>query len=155
MKKLFLILAIATTSLMNAQWVSKTINSDFDGTFKKAFTKSLNGGYLVMEQPSDEEYPKSPFFALSGSYFCDDTGHIDFVLIIKGEKKHYVFRAKKSRDSRTYYFDENVWSEEFVLDFKSASKCLIRVNQEYCTDDYYEFNMLGSNKAYDFLVKTE
>lgn len=153
MKKIFLAaILLIVSSVSYSQWTSKVIKSDFDGSFKKSYTQSYNRGYLVMEQPSNEEYPKSPFFALSGSYFCDDTGHIDFVLIVKGEKKHYVFRATKSRDSRLYYFDENVWSEEFIFDFKNASKCLIRVNQEYCTDDYYEFNMSGSAQAYNFLV---
>jgi hypothetical protein len=151
MKKLFLLLTIVATNFTFGQWTSKTITSDFDGSFKKAYTQNSGSGRLIMESAT-EDYPHAPFFALSGSYFCDDTGDIDFVLVVGLEKKQYSFKATKSKDSRMYYFNENVWTEEFITDFKTASKCLIRVNQDYCTNDYYEFNMSGSAQAYNFLI---
>jgi len=151
MKKLFLLLTIVATNFAFGQWTSKTIKSDFDGSFKKAYTQTSGSGRLIMESAT-EEYPNAPFFALSGSYFCDDSAYIDFVLTVNGEGKKYQLKASKSRDSRMYYFDESVWTDEFILDFKTASRCLIRVNQEYCTNDYYEFNMSGSTQAYNFLI---
>jgi hypothetical protein len=96
---------------------------------------------------------KTPFFALRGSYFCDEICYVDFVLFVGGEKKIYQLKALKSSDSKYYYFQDEIWTDEFILNFKSASKCSLRVNQEYCDDDYYEFNMSGSTSAYNFITK--
>jgi hypothetical protein len=96
---------------------------------------------------------KNPFFYLSGSYFCDGNANIDLILIVNGKNNKYELIGIKSKDSKFYYFDELIWNEDFIQNFKNSSKCLIRVNQDYCTDDYFEFNMNGSASAYNFVVK--
>lgn len=96
---------------------------------------------------------KIPFLVLSGLYFCDDYTSIDFVLVNNGISKKYELSAIKSRDSRLYYFNEFIWTDGFIKNFKSASKCLIRVNQDFCTDDYYQFNFSGSGQAFNFIIK--
>lgn len=145
------------TSVVFGQWTYKTINSEFDGSFKKAYTQTNNGGYLMMEvsKPTYNDTIKvnRPFLALAGSYFCDDYTYIDFVLVVNGVNKRYELEGTKSSDSRIYYFDESIWQDEFIKDFKSASKCSIRVNQDYCTDDYYQFVFSGSTAAYNFITK--
>jgi len=78
-------------------------------------------------------------------------GQLNFVLTVNGVFKKYVLRGKKSNDSRIYFF-EGIWTDEFTKDFKSASKCSIRVNQDYCNDDYYIFNFSGSTAAYNFII---
>jgi hypothetical protein len=60
--------------------------------------------------------------------------------------------VSKSKDSQCYYFDGSIWTEEFIADFKNASKCSIRVNQSHCQNDYYTFNMSGSTAAYNFIT---
>lgn len=152
MKKYILLSLVLLSLNANSQWIAKTIKSDFDGSFKKAYTKDSGVGYLIMEAPVEED-STSPFFALSGSYFCDDVAYIDFILVVKGENKKYSLKGTKSRDSRMYYFEDEVWNDEFISDFKNASKCLIRVNQDYCTNEYYDFNMSGSTQAYNFVIK--
>ena len=37
--------------------------------------------------------------------------------------------------------------------FKKASSLLMRIDETHCTDNYYEFNMSGSNKAVEFISK--
>lgn len=151
MKKQILAIAmvfVCTASF--AQWTFRTIESDFDGSFKKAYTQTDNRGYLIMEQGEDLS---KPFFAISGSYFCDNTTHIDLVFIVGGQKYQYDLLAFKARDSRMYYFNDNIWTEEFINHFQGASKCLIRVNQEHCTDEYYTFDMSRSTAAYNFISK--
>ena len=146
-----------TTIISHGQWTYKTINSEFDGQFKKAYTTTNNGGYLIMEV-GDGSYEDTiqitrPFLALSGSYFCDDYTNIDFVFIVNGVNKKYELMGIKSSDSKLYFFNESIWTDEFIKDFKSASKCSIRVNQDYCQADYYQFNFSGSTNAYNFIVK--
>ena len=143
------------TSVVFGQWTYKTINSKSDGSFKKAYTKTNNRGYLVMEV-GDSAYNDTiksniPFLSLWGSCFCD-ASYIDFVLVVNGENKKYKLTGR-AFDNSVYYFDESMWTDEFIKDFKSASKCSIRVNQDYCTDDYYQFDFSGSAAAYDFITK--
>ena len=78
--------------------------------------------------------------------------YIDFILVVNGKNKKYKLSGK-SEDGRMCSFDESIWTDEFIKDFKSASKCSIRVNQDYCIDYYYQFDFSGSTAAYDFITK--
>jgi len=152
MKRHIITAGMILTSLTSfGQWTHKVIDSDFDGKFKKAYTQSNNRGWLMMEKSSTAE--ATPFLALAGSYFCDATTFVDIVFLVGGEKHQYKLYALKSTDSRMYYFMDDIWTDDFTAHFKAASKCMIRVNQEHCTDDYYTLNMSGSSAAYNFIVK--
>ena len=142
------------TSVVFGQWTYKTINSESDGSFKKAYTKTNNRGYLVMEV-GDSAYIGTtkinrPFLSLWGSCFCD-ASYIDFVLVVNGENKKYKLTGR-AFDNSVYYFDESMWTDEFIKDFKSASKCFIRVQYQWC-DYHYQFDFSGSAAAYDFITK--
>ena len=150
MRKALTIAALVIGMIASAQWTNKTINSAFDGTFKKSICHGTSSSFLSMEKNTDN-YSK-PFLALYGSYFCDEVTNIDLVLVVNGVNKLYQMEVAKSSDSHYYFFDYDIWTNEFINDFKSASKCSIRVNQSYCTDEYYHFNMSGSTSAYGFMV---
>lgn len=150
-KYIFIIALILKTFTSFGQWTYKVINSDFDGKFKKAYTQIDNRGWLMMEVSGTDE--GKPFLYLAGSYFCDKYTTVDMVFVVNGEKHLYNLDLSKSDDSRTYYFSDGIWTDDFTKHFREASKCLIRVNQEHCTDEYYTFNMSGSSAAYNFIVK--
>ena len=145
------------TSVVFGQWTEKTINSKPDGPVKKAHTKTNNGGYLVMEV-GDSTYNDTiksniPFLSLwtrRRSSFCD-VSYIDFVLVVNGENKKYKLTGRAFANS-VYYFDESIWTDEFIKDFKSASKCFIRVQYQWC-DYHYQFDFSGSAAAYDYITK--
>lgn len=157
MKKATLLLCLALIGLTaSSQWTHKVINSEFDGKFKKAFTKIDNGGFLAMEVgeiPIDTSEDKYPFIYLMGVYFCDESTTMQIALFVGKEIKNYEAEATKSNDSRVYYISDDIWTPEFVSDFKKASRCSIRVNQDYCTTDYFSFNMTGSSNAFNFISK--
>lgn len=138
------------TSVVFGQWTCLTIP---DGP-NKAYTKTNNRGYLVMEV-GDSAYNDTiksniPFLSLWGSCFCD-ASYIDFVLVVNGENKKYKLTGR-AFDNSVYYFDESMWTDEFIKDFKSASKCSIRVQYQWC-DYHYQFDFSGSAAAYDFISK--
>jgi len=151
----FVMLTLALTT--QGQWTYKTINSEFDGVFKKAYTETDNNGWLMMEVgiPDDDDSSgtKLPVLFLRGSYFCDDYLFVDMVLVVNGENKKYLFKVYKSNDNKILVFRRDIWTESFIADFKGASKCLIRVNESHCGDEYYRFSMTGSTAAYNFIVK--
>ena len=139
------------TSVVFGQWTCKTRHNED----KKAYTKTNNGGYLVMEV-GDSAY-NIPFLSLWGSCFCD-ASYIDFVLVVNGENKKYKLTGRAFDnsvyyfDNSVYYFDESMWTDGFIKDFKSASKCFIRVQYQWC-DYHYQFDFSGSAAAYDFITK--
>ena len=144
------------TSVVFGQWAYKTTNSEFDDPSKIAYTETNNRGRLMMAVGGSTYIGTTkinrPILALGGSYFCDDYTYVDFILVVNGENKKYKLIGR-AFTNRMYYFDESIWTDEFIKDFKSASKCSIRVNQDYCTDDYYQFDFSGSTAAYDFITK--
>jgi hypothetical protein len=160
MKKLNLLISTLilclTVQSSFGQWTYRIVKNDFDGAFKKCYTETYNGGYLIMEVGDtlvqDSAVIRRPFFALSGTYFCDEYAVIDIVLTVKENPIKYEVNATKSSDNRMYYLSESVWTEQFTNDFKNATKCSIRVNQSYCEKDYYFFNMKGSAAAYSFIT---
>jgi hypothetical protein len=95
---------------------------------------------------------KSPLLYLYGTYFCDDVTTIDLTFTVNGESRKYNFKVYKSDDSKCYYFSKSIWDENFINDFKSASRVKLRVNQSHCTTDYYEFSFSGSSNAINFIT---
>ncbi len=145
-KVLSVALLIATNTF--GQWTYKTIDNKFDEPFKKAISEDKRGNFIMLEQ--DEN---APFLAIKGSYFCEESLFVELSFQINGTKKLFAFDVDVSDDKRCLYFSEYIWDEEFTSAFKSANKLLVRVNQEYCTDDYFEFNFSGSTAAYNFINK--
>jgi hypothetical protein len=76
-------------------------------------------------------------------------------LNVNGETKIYTFSGIKSTDSNTLFIIDDILTEypDFLEHFKKASSLLMRIDETHCTDNYYEFNMSGSNKAVEFISK--
>lgn len=130
---------------------------DVDNKFYKVKTTTANK--IIYDSIKHESRRFNvPILYLKGLYFCDDGAYIDFVFVVNGVNKKYILFGSKIK-SNTYVFqkskwsDEFIWSDDFTKDFKNASKCLIRVNQEYCDDVYYEFNFSGSTAAYNYITR--
>lgn len=170
LKKIFLLTLISfITQFSYGQWITETIDSPFDGSFKQSKVKSSTGDILVMEAGTsklkDGTITKRPVIALFSNYFCDDKTSVDFVLTVNDINKKYKLSAIKSKNSTIYFLtghhttgtslwaSNNVWTEEFTNDFKNASKCFIRVNQDYCKNDIFVFDFSNSDKAYDFIME--
>ena len=124
---------------------------------RHAYTKTSNGGSLTMTvlvkfTHNDTIILNRCNLTLRGPYrFGYSSTCIDFIFVVNGENKKHKLTIRNN--SGVYTFDESIWTDEFIKDFKSASKCSIRVNQDYCTDDYYQFDFSGSAAAYDFITK--
>ena len=142
------------TSVVFGQWTYE-MDTDYYRVYPHAYTETIGFGLEMEDITTHIGTTKinRPILYLRGSYFCDDYIYIDFVLVVNGVNKKYKLIGIRSRDGRMYWFDESIWTDEFIKDFKSASKCSIRVNQDYCTDDYYQFDFSGSAAAYDFITK--
>lgn len=143
-----------------SQWTYKMIDNNFDEPFKRAYVyDSDNRGYIILEEglplPMDttfENMVNVPYIRIMGTYFCDDVAAIDMTLVVKGINKKYILYGSKS-EKNIYEVSAANWTVDMIKDFKIASKCYLRVNQEYCDNDIYEFNMAGSTAAFNFITK--
>ena len=156
MKKLFVIFMMFAGANAFAQWTYKTVDSPFDGSFKKAYAYSRGGGAVMLEDGghvrSSDGY-NYPYLILTSGYFCNSESLIEFVFVVNGENKKYDGIGYVNGDKDALIIDSYIWNPDFEADFKNASKLFVRVNNDVCDDDYYEVNMSGSTAAYNFIVK--
>lgn len=148
MKKTLLILGLglALNFTVNAQWTYKTVNDDFDGLFKIAYTESNNNAYLKMELNDGDVA-----FFIKGGYYCDENPLVDLVFLVNGEPKKYTINGITSSDKKIVFLDLYLNKSEILESFKNASKLKIRINQDICTDDIYIFDMNNSTAAFNFI----
>lgn len=147
MKKI--ILNIATILLANvsiAQWTNKSVNNAFDDPYKICHTKVNNGSILKLERVGDQI-----IFYIQGSYFCSDSPLVDVSLMVNNQWVKYSVIGIKNQQSDVLFLVEDIESDEMYLNFLKASSIKLRVNEEYCDTEIFQFNMSGSSSAIKFL----
>lgn len=147
MKRVILTVAtIMITGLSMAQWTKKTVNNGLDEPYKICYTATNNGGYLKLE---GGEYKVS--FYVSGGYYCEDSPLVNISFLVNNEwVKHSVWGSRSS-DHETVFLSFDLANEVFLKDFLNASSVKIRINESYCENEIYQFNMSGSTAAYNFI----
>lgn len=152
MKKLLLIAVTLVANLSYAQWVYKTVDNGLDVPYKIAYSMSSdNKGVLKLEKTEE-----GIALYITGSYFCDDYPTIDIALMVNSEPQRYSFYATKSSDNTTVFILNDLSDVDrraFLNDFQRATSFIARVNETRCTSDIFKFNMSGSLKAYEFMLK--
>lgn len=150
--KLFLIVSFFFSLTLSAQWVAKTVNNGIDEPYKIAYCKSSDNSAVLKLEKVDT----SVAFYLSGGYHCDESTTVDIGLTVNGEIRRYSFDVYVSDDKRAVFIIDDLKSPdniEFLKHFRSASRLSIRINESHCHDDYYQFNMSGSTRAFDFISR--
>ena len=146
MKTLLLVVGLALSYTASAQWVSKNVDNGFDEPYHIAYTEN-KGSYLKLEN-SDGEI----FVYIGGGYTCDDRLTVDASFLVKGVYVKYTFNAITSDDRKNVFFIANLLTETCLADFKACTSVKIRVNDEVCSSEIYEFNMSGSTSALNFMI---
>jgi hypothetical protein len=150
MKTVIFIFSLFISLNLSAQWVYKTITDGFDDPYKIAYTDNPTGAYLKLENVGG----KIAFY-VKGGYFCDDQVSYDFVFQL-GEEVYKASGIGVTNSSNDIvFFTADLLNEEYetVNWFKKCSKLKIRINESYCTNSYFEFNMSKSTSALDFMSK--
>lgn len=151
MKNVLMIIALMTCFGIHSQWVyGEIFNGLGKPSLKRAYNLIDNNEYLSLEI---NDTTTKPLIGLGNFYFCGDKIFIDFILVVKGVNKLYKVNLIKARNNKKYYINNSIWTNEFIADFKLASKCLIKINQEYCIDQDYTFNFSKSAAAYNYMIK--
>lgn len=148
MKKTLLTLGLglALNFTASAQWTYKAVNDDFDGSFKVAYTETVNNAWLKLENVNGDVA-----FFIKGGYYCDESPLVDLVFLVNDEPVRYTITGITSLDKSIVFIDLSLNKSEILESFKNASKLKIRVNQDVCTDDIYVFDMKNSTAAFNFI----
>ncbi len=147
MKKI--ILNIATILLANvsiAQWTNKSVDNGFDDPYKICHTKVNNGAVLKLENV----YGQIAFY-IEGSYFCSDAPMVDISFLVGGKWVKYSIQSVKSQDSKALFLIDDIENSYMFEDFLKATSVKMRVNEEYCDTEIFEFSMSGSTAAIKFI----
>ena len=146
MKNLLLILFLLLALNINAQWVNKTVNNDFDDPYRICYTAQNNGVILKLENVEG-----LISFYLSGGYYCDESPVVDLSFIVNGVAKKYSRECSISSDNKIVWLINDLLIEEMLTDFKNCNILKVRVNDYTCSSEIYSFNMSGSSSAINFI----
>ena len=149
MKKVILSVAtVLITGLSMAQWTKKTVNNGFDNPYKICYSGINNGSALKMEY-SDSAVS----FYLTGGYHCEENPTVDISFLVNNQWEKYSVWGNTSSNNKAVFFTMNLKNEVFFKDFLNATSVKIRINETYCDNETYQFNMAGSTSAFNFLNK--
>lgn len=148
MKKL-LLLMLLVPMLGAAQWEYETVDNGFDEPYKIAYTKKVYGAYLKLENVDDEVVL---YLQQTYDIFCEEETIVELSFYVNGKYvKYSTSDGVISDDLTTVFIMPDISSSVCVDDFKNATKLKIRVTQETCGQEVYEYNMTGSTKALTFM----
>lgn len=142
----------------HAQWGYKVVQSDFDGSFKKAFTDVIDGKYFMIMEEGDTSLRRisnfiPPGLGLYGGYWCETGLSVD--LVFKQEGHENTVKQKVpcfvSSDNKYIIFNEEIWTDEFIRLFSNCTEMKIRVNQTTCDTKYITVNMSNSSEALNYM----
>lgn len=147
MKKVLLVLGLALSTTVNAQWVAKKVDNGLDEPYKICYNENKYGELLKMENINgsislylrkDTDCPDNQFY----------NGLISF--LVAGEWHKYTIEAISLGD--ILVLDSDFLSPQtkpqVIEYFKKATVIKFRVE---CDDEDYEFNMSGSTAALNFI----
>jgi hypothetical protein len=148
MKKLIItLIALVCFIPAQAQWVTKIIDNGFDGKFKVAYVESTTGKEFVKLYAQGDG---TLGFLLYEGFICTDRPIVELTFLVGGEWQSYeAFRGSKSTDSEKVYMLDDITAIE--EDFRKATIMKVRLNDDHCGTEIFEFNMSGSGKAIDFM----
>ena len=146
MKNLLVVVGLALSYTANAQWVTRTVNNDFDDPYRIAYTQD-NDMFLKLENVDGEVW-----VYVANGYTCDDDLTVDISFIVNGVAKKYAFSAFTSTNRESVFFINDLASQNCLVDFKECTSVKIRINDTTCGSEIYQFNMSGSTSALKFII---
>lgn len=147
MKTLFLIIGLALSYTVSAQWRYETVNNGLDEPYRIAYTAYNDGSWLKLENVKGEIC-----FYISGAYTCEDYVTVDISFLVNGVYKKYIFDAVTSADGTDVFIIDNLLIADCLADFKACTSLKLRINDTSCGADIFQFKMSGSTAALNYVI---
>lgn len=148
-KQIIMLLALVSGLELSAQWEMKTVDNGFDEPFRVAYAESTTGKeFIKLYNSSISGYVGLLMYE---GYMCSEKPGIEMSFLVNGKwEKYELLYGVTSEDKKLFYILTSVKSIE--TDFRAASMLKIRVTDDHCGTEIYEFNMKGGAAALDFML---
>tara|TARA_R110000868_G_scaffold159064_2_gene387548 strand:+ start:683 stop:1135 length:453 start_codon:yes stop_codon:yes gene_type:complete len=148
MKNLCLtIVLFFSVSFAHSQWSYENISNDFDDPYRIAYTTVNNSAFLKLENVKGRIV-----FYIQGGYYCDESPIVDLVFILNGVNVKYSITGFTSESSEAIFLTADLMNNEMLDSFKKCSTLKVRVNESYCDNEIYTFNMSKSSSALNYII---
>lgn len=147
MKKIFLTILISASSFVaNSQFQNHVFNNDFDGDYKLSYSLDNNNNLLKLENI----YGNISLY-ITSNYFCEEDPMVDLVFFCYDGNYKFNVQGYKSKDAKTIFLTFDLENSEFLKYFFNGTKVKIRVNDNICENQYFEFSLKNSTNAFKFI----
>jgi hypothetical protein len=148
MKSLIVIFVSLITTSVFSQWSQRKIDNGLDTPYVIGYVLNSDGAYLKLEN-----YNGVAFY-ISGIYICDDIVKVELAFNVSGSYHKYEYTCNVSDDNETVFILDDMGSDEaFLNHFKSASLIRLRIHDQTCDTEMYEFSMINSSSVYNAVLK--
>lgn len=137
---------------LSAQWTYKTVDNGFDEPYRVAYAESTTGKeFIKLYNSGISGYVGLSMFE---GYMCSEQPGVEMSFLVNGKwEKYEMLTGMTLSDKKQFVILTSVKSIE--TDFRGASVLKIRVTDDHCGSEIYEFNMSGSAKALDFMLEVQ
>lgn len=151
-KQIIMLLALVSGLELSAQWEMKTVDNGFDEPYRVAYAESTTGKeFIKLYNSGVSDYVGLSMFE---GYMCSETPGVELSFLVNGKwEKYEALTGLTLSDKKQFLILTSVKSIE--ADFRAASILKIRVTDDHCGSEIYEFNMSGSAKALDFMLEVQ
>lgn len=148
MKKYIFLILMSLLSQSKAQWTTKTVENGFDNPYRVAICHSSTGKeFIKMTKMSDG----GVLLLLYTGYVCTENPTVEYTFKTVSGWEPFSNTGVTSTDKKKVYLSANLAESIMLPYFKNTSLFKIRLDDDYCGTTIYEFNMMGSSKAYEFI----
>lgn len=150
MKKLLFALALAMAGSASAQWQTKRVDNGFDPPYHIATCDDLKGNFIKLENFGDGKVA----LILYTGYFCTENPFVDLSYKMDtGWSKFSGNAIMRTTDQKKIILSVNV-DNAMYSEFRKSSLLKIRVDDEHCGKAIYEFKMIGSTNAINYVINS-
>jgi len=150
MKKLFLIMATLVAGKVSAQWETKKIDNGFDPPYQIASCWDAKGNFLKLENFGEGKVA----LILYTGYFCTEQPFVELSYKMDtGWSKFSGNAIMRTTDQKKIIISIDV-DRNMRDEFRKSSLLKIRVDDEHCGKSVYEFKMIGSTNAINYVINS-
>lgn len=147
MKKLIIAIALLIAGKASGQWETKKVDNGFDPPYHIAVCYDKKSNFLKLENFGEGKVA----MILYTGYFCTEQPFVELsYLMDTGWSKFSGAAIMRTTDQKKIIISiniENAMSDEF----RKSKLLKIRVDDEHCGKQIYEFTMTGSTYALSYV----
>lgn len=150
MKKLLFIATALFVGNANAQWQTKKIDNGFDPPYHIASCEDIKGNFIKLENFGEGKIA----LILYTGYFCTEQPFVELSYKMDtGWSKFSGNAIMRTSDKKKIIISINIDNAMFS-EFRKSSILKIRVDDEHCGKAIYEFKMIGSTNAINYVINS-